>query len=133
MLFKYADTVDSEEYIFPNIKKVEISIDGDPNMVYSKALKTDDLYHKARRVFHVKNSNMTEKKFYDNKFALVIDLRNNGDNSAMGSGCKIVDTKTGVQLAITKGVMTKNVKCEIFVLSDAAVNTVERSFGSLDY
>ena len=51
----------------------------------------------------------------------------------MGSGCKVIDTKTGVQLAITKGTTTKDVKCEIFVLSDAAVNTVGRSFGRLDY
>ena len=70
---------------------------------------------------------MTEEKFYDNKFALVIDLRNNADNSTMSSGCRVVDTKTGVQLAITKEVTTKDIKCEIFVLSDAAVSTVERS------
>ncbi len=133
MLFKHADTVDSEEYIFPKIKKVEISIDGDPNAVYSKGMKTNDLYREARRVFNVKDSDMTEEKFYDNKFALVIDLRNNGDNSAMGSGCKVVDTKTGVQLAITKEATTKDVRCEIFVLSDAAVSTVGRSFGRLDY
>ncbi len=107
MLFKYADTSDSEEYIFPK----------DPNAVYSRGMKTSDLYREARRVFHVED--------------LVIDLRNNGDNSAMGSGCKIVDTKTGVQLAITKEATTKDVKCEIFVLSDASVPSVDRSFGQL--
>ena len=132
MLFKHADTVDSEEYIFPKIKKVEISIDGNPNTVYSKGMKTNDLYREAKRVFNVKDTDMTEERFYDNKFALVIDLRNNGDNSAMGSGCKVADTKTGVQLAITKEVTTKDVKCEIFVLSDAAVSAVERSFGRLN-
>ena len=82
-------------------------------------------------MFHVKDSDMTEERFYDNKFALVIDLRNNSDNSPMGSGCKVVDTKTGVQLAITKEVTTKDVKCEIFVLSDAAVSTVGRSLVAL--
>ncbi len=133
MLFKHADTVDSEEYIFPKIKKVEISeVDGDPNAVYSRGMKTNDLYREAKRVFNVRDTDMTEERFYDNKFALVINLRNNGDNSAMGSGCKVVDTKTGVQLAITKEVTTKDVKCEIFVLSDAAVSTVERSFGQLN-
>ena len=74
-------------------------------------------------MFNVKDSDMTEERFY-NKFALVIDLKNNGDNSAMGSGCKVVDTKTGVQLAITKEATTKDVRCEIFVLSDATVSTV---------
>ena len=131
MLFKHADTVDSEEYIFPKIKKVEISIDGDPNAVYSKGMNTNDLYREARRVFNVKDTDMTEEKFYDNKFALVFDPRNNADNSAMGSGCKVADTKTGVQLTITKEVTTKDIKCEIFVLSNAAVSTVERSFGRL--
>ena len=131
MLFKHAGTVDSEEYIIPKIKKVEISIDGDPNAVYSKGMKTNDLYREARRVFGVKDTDMMEEKFYDDKFALVIDLRNNADNSAMGSGCKVVDTKTGVQLAITNEVTTKDIKCEIFILSDAAVSTVERSFGGI--
>ena len=61
MLFKHADTVDSEEYIFPKIKKVEISIDGDPNAVYSKGMKTkrnenQDLYREAKRVFNVKDT-----------------------------------------------------------------------------
>ena len=36
MLFKYADTMDSEEYIFPKIKKVLISVDRNPNTVYSR-------------------------------------------------------------------------------------------------
>ncbi len=133
MHFKHADTVVSEEYIFPKIKKVEISFDGDPNAVYSRGMRTNDLHREARRVFHVKDSDMTEERFYDNKFALVIDLRNNSDNSAMGSGCKVIDTKTGVQLAITKQATTKDVRCEIFVLSDEAVSTVGRSFGRLDF
>ena len=67
MLFRYDSTVDSEEYIFPNIKKVDVTIDGRPNAVYCNGIEIDDLYREARRVFHVKDTNMTEKKFYDNK------------------------------------------------------------------
>ncbi len=75
VLFKYKDTVNSEEYIFPNIKRVDVTIDGRPNAVYSNRIKTNDLYREARRIFHVEGTNMTEKKFYNNRFALVIDLR----------------------------------------------------------
>ncbi len=82
MLFKHADMVDSEEYIYPNITKVDVTIDGRPNAVYSNSIGIDDLYREARRIFHVKDTNMTEKKFYDNKFALVIDLRCADDNDA---------------------------------------------------
>jgi hypothetical protein len=123
--------VNSEEYIFPNIKRVDITIDGRPNAVYSNGIKTNDLYKEARRVFHVEGSDMTEKKFYNKKFALVIDLRSVDDNNVMGAGSNINDTKSGVQLTITKDVTTKDVKGEIYILSDAAASIVGGSFSRL--
>ncbi len=53
ILFKHADTEDSEEYIYPNITKVDVTIDGRPNAVYSNGISTDDLYREAKRVFHI--------------------------------------------------------------------------------
>ncbi len=89
MLFKYTDTVDSEEYIYPNITKVDVTIDGRPNAVYSNRIGIDDLYREARRIFYIKDTNMTGKKFHNNKFALVIDLRCADDNDAMGAGYNV--------------------------------------------
>ena len=65
---------------------MDVTIDGRPNAVYSNGIRTNYLYREARRVFYVKDTNMTEKKFYDNKFALVIDLRSVDDNDAVGAG-----------------------------------------------
>ena len=96
-------------------------------MVYSNGIGTDDLYREARRIFHMKDTNMTEKKFYDNKFALVIDLRCTDDNDAVGSGHNVTDTKSGVQLIITK-----DVKGEIYALSDAAVSIIGGSYSNLE-
>ena len=132
MLFKHADTVDSEEYIYPNITKVDVAIDGRPNAVYSNGIGVDDLYREARRVFYVKDTNMIEKKSYDNKFALVIDLRCADDNDAMGAGYNVTDTKSGIQLIITKEVTTKDVKGEIYALSDAAVSIIGGSYSNLE-
>ena len=132
MLFKHADTVDSEEYIYPKITKVDVTTDGQPNAVYSNGIGIDDLYREARRIFYVKDTNMTEKKFYDNKFALVIDLRCTDDNNAMGAGCNVTDTMLGVQLIITKEVMKKDVKGEIYALSDAAVSIIGGSYSNLE-
>ncbi len=132
MLFKHADTVDSEEYIYPNITKVDVTINGRPNAVYSNGIGTDDLYREARRIFHVKDTNMTEKKFYDNKFALVIDLRCADDNNAMGAGYNVTDTKSGAQLIITEEVTTKDVKGEIYALWDAAVSIIGGSYSNLE-
>ena len=131
ILFKHVDTEDSEEYVYPNITKVDVTIDGRPNAVYSNGISTDDLYREAKRVFHVEDSNMTEKRFYDKKFALVVDLRCTDDNDAMNAGHNVTDTKSGVQLIITKEATTKNVKGEIYALSDAAVTITEGSFSRL--
>ncbi len=131
ILFKYADTEDSEEYIYPNITKVDVTIDGRPNAVYGNGLSTDDLYREAKRVFHVENSNMTEAKFYDNKFALVVDLRCTDDNNAINSGSNVIGSKNSVQLIITREATTKDVIGEIYVLSDAAVSIAEGNFSRL--
>ena len=128
ILFKYADTEDSEEYIYPNITKVDVTIDGRPNAVYSNGISTDDLYREAKRVFHVKDTNMTEKRFYDKNFALVVDLRCTDDNDAINAGHNV---KAGVQLIITKEATSKNVIGEIYALSDAAVSIAEGSFSGL--
>ncbi len=105
---------------------------GRPNAVYSNGIGIDDLYREARRVFYVKDTNMTEKKFYDNKFALVIDLRCVDDNDAVNAGYNVTDTKSGVQLIITKEATTKDVKGEIFALSDAAVSIIGGSYSNLE-
>ncbi len=131
VLFKHADTEDSEEYVYPNITKVDVTIGGRPNAVYTNGISTDDLYREAKRVFHIEDSNMTEKKFYDNKFALVVDLRCTDDNDAINAGHNVNDPKNGVQLIITKEATTKDVKGEIYALSDAAVTITEGNFGGL--
>ena len=131
ILFKYADTEDSEEYIYPNITKVDVTIDGRPNAVYSNGMSTDDLYREAKRIFHVNDSNMTEAKFYDKKFALVVDLRCMDDNNAINSGSNIIGTKNSVQLIIKKEATSKDVIGEIYVLSDAAVSIAEGNFSRL--
>ena len=128
ILFRHKDATDSEEYVFPNIKTVKVSIDRDPNAVYSNGLKTDDFYKEAKRIFSIPGSDMTEKKFYNNKFALVVDLRNNSDVGLSGSGSRIIDTKSGVQLEIKKDATTKDVLCSTYVIADATVRFNNRSF-----
>ncbi len=111
---------------------MNVTINGRPNAVYSNGIGIDDLYREVRRIFHVKDTNMTEKRFYDNKFALVIDLRCMDDNDTVGSGHDVSDTKSGVQLIITKEATAKDVKGEIFALSDAAVTIIGGSYSNLE-
>ena len=72
-----AGTRDSEKYIFPDLKKVRVTINGLPNMLYN-GIESDDIWTEVSRFFMKEKHKpqfMTLKKFYtDNKFGLLIDL-----------------------------------------------------------
>ena len=72
------------------------------------------------RRFGKENSAMNAKDFYaGDRFGLFIDLSSMRDDNLHGNGLRLVNTK-GVQLAINREASgSGNVKCDIFILSDA--------------
>jgi len=69
---------DSEKYIFPDLTKVSVTINGSPNMIYSNGVEGKDMCEEAQRFF-VKEQNKTEHmdatKFYTgDNFGLLIDI-----------------------------------------------------------
>ena len=77
MLFRKRTLTDSEEYAYPKIKRVGVTIEGNPNSVYSQGLTKSKLFEEARKVFlnHVTDTLTLTDFFSKDKFALVIDLR----------------------------------------------------------
>ena len=62
------------------------------------------------------------------------DLRIMRDNDLHGSGLRSVNTKEGVQLAINRKLSDSgNIKCHIFILSDAQFNIISRKLESVTY
>jgi hypothetical protein len=51
MLFTNKTKTSSEEYVYPNIDKVKITIKGVPNSVYSQGIPKTRLFEEAKRVF----------------------------------------------------------------------------------
>ena len=51
LLFTKKGSVDSEEFLFPNLTNVNITIEGTPNSVYSSGLAKRDMYREAVRFF----------------------------------------------------------------------------------
>ena len=101
----YAEgTRDSEKYIFPDLKKVRVTINDSPNMLYNNGIESQDAWREASRFFmkeRYKPQHMALKKFYtDNKFVLVIDLRSMASQEMHGSGTRLVNTTDGIQLEI---------------------------------
>ena len=46
-----AGTRDSEKFIFPDLKKVRVTINGSPNMVYNNGIESQDIWEEVSRFF----------------------------------------------------------------------------------
>ena len=44
-----AGTRDSEKYVFPDLKKVSITINGSPNMIYNEGIEREDIWREVSR------------------------------------------------------------------------------------
>ena len=115
---------DSEKYVFPDLKKVKVTINGSPSMLYNEGIVSTDLWRESRRFF-VREKNKTEhmnlKLFLaGDRFGLLIDLRSMADRSMHGSGIRLVNSTDGVQLELErKNSGSGNINCHVFVISDA--------------
>ena len=134
MLFRKGTLTDSEEYVYPKIKKVEVLIEGNPNSVYSAGLTKSKLFEEARKVFlNYETDTLTLTDFFTkDKFALVIDLRTIPDNDVSGDGRKILNTQNGVTLNIKKHKTSEDLTCYTFVVSDRYLNFINMMFRNLE-
>jgi hypothetical protein len=138
LLFTNKVRTDSEQYLYPNLEKVRLTIEGVPNSVFSQGLPKSRFFEEAKRFFcpmcekSMADEFMSIDKFYKDGFALVIDLRSTQDDTT-GGGKKIMNTQSGVLLEITKKATTANVQCNIFVVSDALLNFANRDLSSIQY
>ena len=132
-----AGTRDSEEYVFPDIKKILVTINGSPNMLYNSGIESEDAWRQASRFFMTekqKPQHMTLNKFYaKDKFGLLIDLRSMASQEMHGSGTRLVNTTDGVQLEINRSTGKGPFNCHVFVISDAQFNIQNRQLDSVMY
>ena len=137
LLFRNTTVTDSEEFVYPNITEVKISVEGIPNSIYSQGMPKSRFFEEAFRIFHCGyescESVMSLEKFYKDSFALCVDLRTINDDFVYGDGKKLVNTQSGILLEIKKTAFTANVKCHIFVLSDGLLNIVNRDLSSIQF
>ena len=133
-----AGTRDSEKYIFPDLKKISVTVNGSPNMLYNNGIESQDIWSEVRRFFMKEKSkpqHMTLEKFYTgNKFGLLIDLRSMASQEMHGSGTRLVNTTDGVQLEIERDLKgTGQVNCHVFVISDSQFNIMNSQLQSVQY
>ena len=132
-----AGTRDSEEYVFPDLKKAFVTINSSPNMLYNNGIEGEDAWRQASRFFMKekhKPQHMTLNKFYaKDKFGLLINLRSMASQEMHGSGTRLVNTTDGVQLEIKRTTGTGPFNCHVFVIADAQLNIQNRLLDSVMY
>ena len=127
---------DSEKFIFPDLKKISVTTNGLPNMLYNN--ESRDIWSEVSRFFmkeKQKPQHMNLQKFYtDNKFGLLIDLRSMESQKMHGSGTRIVNSTDGVQLEIERdGKGSGQVNCHVYIISDSQFNIMGKQLESVQY
>ena len=113
----------------PKLTKVNITVEGNPNDIYSNGLAKRDMYREAVRFFgpstcekYLGSKCVSRRKFYTNKFASVIDFRTVDDENVSGSGRKLVGMQAGILMEIEKEATTTGLSCHVFVIADGIID-----------
>ena len=99
LLFTKSDAGDSENFLFAGLTKVNVTVEGNPNDLYSEGLAKRDMYDEARRFFGSSSPSgyaFSRRKFYTDKFACVVDFHTVDDENVSGSGRRLIGTQAGV-------------------------------------
>ena len=131
---------DSEEFYNAEVEKVKVTIEGNPNSVYSQGLVRSEVYDEAKRFFGRKatttdasDDNLSKLEFLKNKYALVIDLRTVDDENTVHSGGKLIGTQSGVLLEIEKSATSVDLLCHVFVVADGNIVISGRRLQKIEY
>jgi len=131
-----AGTRDSEKFIFPDLKKISVTINGSPNKLYSKGIESRYIWSEVSRFFMKEKHKpqfMTLQKLYTGKkFGLLIDLRSMASQEMHGSGTRLVNSTDGIHLEIDRDKKeTGTVNCHIYIISDAQFNIQNKKLDSV--
>ena len=129
---------DSEKYVFPDLKKISVTINGSPNMLYNNGIESRDIWSEVSRFFMKENykpQHMNLQNFYaKNKFRLLIDLHSMESQKMHGSGTRIVNSTDGVQLEIERdGKGSGQVNCHVYIISDSQFNILDKQLKSVQH
>ena len=140
---------DTEKFYNPQLTKVEVTIEGIPNQLYSQGMRAYQLWEEAQKHFAagtkqhpgvaavVKDLELADVSlggFLTTKHCLWLDLRTTDDDQLHGSGRRVENASEGVTIQITKkdeAAGTLNVY--LYVLMDAQLNIEDGRFVSALY
>ena len=149
MLFEDPNRTSTEDYYNPKITKVEVTIEGVPNQLYSKGMQAYQQWDEINKYFALtsKRDKETDKvakdlnfsdtnieKYFTTRFALWLDLRSIDDNTLHGSGRRIENASEGITIQIEKEQESdENLNIYLFIIQDAQINFEDGRFKEVIY
>ena len=127
---------DSEKFYNPKIKKVSLTLDGNPNQLYASGMLKHQQWDEIRKHFadgrhrivstvakELELSDMTLADYLTTKFGLFLDLRTTDDDSLHGSGRKLEGASQSINIQIEKEAETAGIlDAYIFYICDGQLN-----------
>ena len=141
----------TESFYNPKITKVEVTIEGIPNQLFSQGMRAYQMWDEARKSFAaspgrkrhpevavvVKDLDLADVslgEFLSSKFALWLDLRTTYDDRLHGSGRRIENASEGVTIHLTKTAEAAGaLNSYLYITMDAQLNLEDGRFVSAVY
>ena len=149
MLFEEPDRTSTEDFYNPKITKVEMTIEGIPNQLYSQGMRQYQQWDEINKYFALtpkreKETNKVAKdlyfsntnieKYLTKRFALWLDLRSTDDNALHGSGRRIQNASEGITIQIEKEKEAdENLNIYLYIIQDAQINFEVGRFSEIKY
>ena len=138
---------DTKEFYNPKIMKVEVTVEGVPNELYSQSMQYYHQYDEIVKHFaegRLKEAGAFQKdlqlhnvniaSYYTDKYTLWLDFRTIDDNRLHGSGRRLENTSEGIRLQITKKAESAGkLSCYLYIFQDAQINISDAQFLNVLY
>ena len=133
------------------ITKVEVTIKGIPNQLYSQVMRAYQMWDEAKKYFAASPgskrhsevgtaskdlglADVNLREFLTSKYLLWLDLRTSDDDRLHGSGRRIENASEGIMIQITKTAEAAGaLNIYLFVVVDAQLNIKDGRFVSAAY
>ena len=119
----------SEFFYNPLITKIQVTVEGIPNQLYSQGMLPYQHWDEIVKGFvreYLKDAElpaMDQTTFFQNRYGLWLDFRTSDDQTVHGSGRRIENASEGITLQLEKTVQAAGVlNCYVYLLIDAQLN-----------
>ena len=138
---------DTEEFYNPEIRKVQVTVEGVPNELYAQNMEYRHQYDEIVKHFaegQLKEAGAIQKdlqlhniniaSYYTDKYALWLDFRIVDDNTLHSLGRGLENTSEGIRLQITKKAESASkLSCYLYIFQDVQINISDAQFLNVVY